>query len=632
MCGIAGFIDFNKKLSIDDIIQMTSSISHRGPDNLGKYFEEHENFSVGLGHARLSIIDLSVSADQPMFFENYVLVFNGEIYNYAEIKQTLVSKGHIFVTNSDTEIIIHAFKEWGIDCVDSFIGMFSICIYDKLKSKIYLIRDRVGVKPLYFFNDGNKFLFSSELKSFYCLVDFEKNIDLTALSLYFQFGYVPAPKTIFKNCFKLKPGHILEFDLCDKSIKDIKYWDVNTFYLNEKYQGTYSDAKESLNDLLVSACNYRMVSDVPVGVFLSGGYDSSGVAAILQKNRDEKLNTFTIGFEAGNNEAPFAKEIAKYLGTNHSEYYCTTKEGQEIIPQLPYFYDEPFADSSAIPTILVSKLARKDVTVALSADGGDEIFCGYDSYSTLDKKIRQLSKVPNNLRGLASPFLNILGNLNPLINDRLRNHFLIAAKSLNKSDSIQAKNLYYYIQSLPLYYQNNVFNFDFLDSQSVYDSYLEKLNPLENAMLNDFKGYLPDDILTKVDRATMSVALEGREPLLDHRIIEFAATLPMEFKFDDTGRKKIYKDIVHDYIPKELLDRPKMGFSLPINAWLRGEMFFLIEQYLNPKSILKSGLFNVDFVLGEIKKFEKNKIYYPTFIWRFLMFQMWYFTWVDKNN
>ena len=221
MCGIAGFIDFNKKLSINDIIQMTSSISHRGPDNLGKYFEEHENFSVGLGHARLSIIDLSVSADQPMFFENYVLVFNGEIYNYAEIKQTLISKGHIFVTNSDTEIIIHAFKEWGIDCVDSFIGMFSICIYDKLKSKIYLIRDRVGVKPLYFFNDGNKFLFSSELKSFYCLVDFEKNIDLTALSLYFQFGYVPAPKTIFKNCFKLKPGHILEFDLCDKSIKDI---------------------------------------------------------------------------------------------------------------------------------------------------------------------------------------------------------------------------------------------------------------------------------------------------------------------------------------------------------------------------------------------------------------------------
>jgi asparagine synthase (glutamine-hydrolysing) len=631
MCGIAGFVDFNNRLDEFDLKKMVSAIGHRGPNNIGTYFINSKDRAIGLGHARLSILDLSSSANQPMHFENYSIVFNGEIYNFKEIRQKLQDIGFVFKTNSDTEVVLQAFKEWGIKCVDFFIGMYSICIYDKYSSKIYFIRDRVGVKPLFYYKSDNVLMFSSELKSFYTHSIFKKEIDLNALTLYFQFGYIPAPNTIFKNCFKLKPGHILEFDIDNNSFNETNYWDISNFYNKEKYSGSYLDAKGKLNDLLNSACNYRMISDVPVGVFLSGGYDSSGVTAIIQKNRNEKLNTFTIGFDSGINEAPYAKEIAKYLRTNHTEYYCTSKEAKDIIQELPFYFDEPFADSSAIPTILVSKLAKKNVTVALSADGGDEIFGGYNTYSTLNNKVTQLSKIPKNARGFTSNILKFISKSNVLSSDRINNHLIVASNSLHKSDILQATRLYNFIQSLPLFYRDNIFNFNKIHNVSQYDQFYDNLCPIENAMLNDFKAYLPDDILTKVDRSTMSVGLEGREPLLDHRIIEFAATLPSSYKFDDFQQKKIFKDLIHDYIPKTLLERPKMGFSIPIHAMLRGELNHLLDLYLNNDSLSKSNLFNVGFILDELNKYKSNSGYFSNFIWRILMFQMWYFTWIEKK-
>jgi len=574
MCGIAGFCDFSKKSDKQTLINMTDVLHHRGPDDSGYSFYENEFSHIGLGHRRLSILDLSAHGHQPMIHQHLEIIFNGEVYNFAEIAKELESFGYIFESNSDTEVILKAFHHWGIKAVDKFIGMFAIVIYDKEVQKLIFIRDRAGVKPLnYYFKDG-LFLFSSELKSFHEHPNFEKEINVDALALFFQYSYILEPHTIFRHTYKLPAGHYAELNIQNAELKIHKYWDVIDSYNKPKLDISFEEAKAQTEKLLKSACEYRMVSDVPVGMFLSGGYDSSAVTAILQKDRTEKLKTFSIGFnEEKYNEAQYAKKVAEYLGTEHTEYYCTQKDAQELLPLMSQIWDEPFGDSSNIPTTLVSRLARKSVTVSLSADGGDEIFGGYDKYTLSLKYQKMFSKIP---------FRSAIGSMMEAIEPK----YLIG---LNKTYNfgnryeklkilLKAKNEQEIMNGVGYYFNPSEVDKLLGTTSKLSTSFddVTRLMPhndcIDKMMAIDYKTYQLDDILTKVDRATMSVSLEGREPLLDHRIIEFVATLPSSFKIKDGNKKYILKSIVHDYIPKELMDRPKMGFSIPLNEWFGDEL------------------------------------------------------------
>lgn len=630
MCGICGFIDFKRQSNSEMLSGMVESLRHRGPDSQGKFFEEVGQAQIGFGHTRLSILDLSNSGSQPFHYEKYSVIYNGEVYNFVEIRNDLLKLGHRFISESDTEVILHAFAEWGKCAVNRFIGMFAIAILDRNAQKVYLFRDRPGVKPLYYHYQDGVFIFGSELKAINKHLHFSKEIDEFALKLYFQFGYIPAPHCIFKNTFKLEPGKVLCLDLNNRQLNQTTYWDVANIYRQEKTKMSYEEAKIKLENLLVSSSDYRMVADVPVGVFLSGGYDSSLVTAVLQKERSRPLKTFTIGFEEGNNEAPHAREVANFLGTDHTEYICSTAEAQEIIPKLPYYYDEPFSDSSAIPTMLVSAVARQSVTVALSADGGDELFAGYDRYQSLQSKLQKIQKIPSFLRvpvSYASYAASFFIDKQNWRNGHLLDGFSNALKETNNNRL--TASLFRMMHSSPKAYINKLLKFrdDGLPISFDIDT-SEFDNWQDVALAIDYKMYLQDDILTKVDRATMSVSLEGREPLLDHRLLEFAAKLPSEFKFSPTlGRKRIFKDIIHTYVPKKIMDRPKAGFSIPIFSWLNNDLQYLLKEFLSEDRLKQSGFFNVPFALEQVRLFLQNKLYYKVFIWRLLMFQMWYDKW-----
>ncbi len=629
MCGITGYIDPKGNVSAEVLSNMVEVLKHRGPNDFGARKIKAKSGVVGLGQTRLSIIDLSAAGHQPMSYKHFTIVFNGEIYNYQEIKNELIKQGHQFETGTDTEAILHAYEIWGTNCVQHFIGMFSFVIYDQMKEELYGFRDRAGVKPFYYYRQNGTFLFASELKSFHQHPDFETNIDHNALVSFFDVGYIPAPSSIFENTYKLEAGHYFKYTIETDHIESTRYWNVLTYYSKPKLNINYTEAKEELKKILKSAIDYRMVADVDVGVFLSGGYDSSAVAAILQHNSSSTLKTFTIGFEEGNNEAPFAKDTASFLGTEHHELICTAREAQSIIPTLPYYYDEPFADSSAIPTILVSKFAKEYVTVALSADGGDEVFGGYQNYVSLENKMATLDKVPDDLKQVIS---NVISGFTKLIPHNLtatKHKMYGISKSLDKNRMKQAISLLTSMSSLPLTHQQQMFRKRIVSRQENNDIDGSIFShEVELAMAIDYTKYLPYDILTKVDRATMSVSLEGREPLLDHRIIEFAAQLPMEYKYDKTSGKKILKDIVHEYIPKPMMDRPKAGFSLPIYDWLRGDLSYLLDEYLNEDRLKESGLFNVAFVSKQVALFKRNNMHYQPLIWKLLMFQMWWNEWM----
>lgn len=631
MCGIVGFIDFKKQMSENTLFQMVISTSYRGPDDTGIKLYETDYCTIGFGHNRLSIIDLSGAGHQPMEYSNLTIVFNGEIYNYKEVKLKLKSLGHLFISTSDTEVILHAFKEWGVKCVDLFIGMFAFVIYDKDQNKIFLFRDRAGVKPLYYYWNDNLFLFGSELKAFFESGYFKKDINFQSVSLFMDYGYIPSPFSIFNNCFKLLPGHFIIFDIVNLNYKVEKYWDVIDYYKLPKLNISYQEAKIKLKNLLQSAFSYRMISDVPVGVFLSGGFDSAAVAAILQKGRNEKIKTFTIGFNEGNNEAPYAKLIADYLGTDHTEYYCTVKEAQSIIPSLPFYFDEPFADSSAIPTILVSKVAKNKVTVTLSADGGDEIFAGYIYYKSFLKTTKLLLSLPILFRKIIKYPLFLLYFILPNSTFKRRLLKYISVLDLpKKSVAFMLHENYFKISTkVKLKLFENTPISKYLTNEIVDDPNLD--DTLSIALALDYKMYMQNDILTKVDRSTMSVSLEGREPFLDHRIIEFVSQLPSKFKFGDTP-KKILKDIVYDYLPKELMNRPKLGFEIPVLKWLKNDLSYLVDEYLSESSIAQSGVFNFQYI-DEIKKdFYLNKLDDETIIWKILQFQMWYKKWIILND
>ena len=636
MCGISGFIDFTKKTDRTILEKMNRIMAHRGPDGEGYGIYNSNTATIGLGHRRLSIIDLTEGGSQPQTFKSLHITFNGEIYNYAEIKKTLEDKGHQFNSHSDTEVILHAYAEWGSKALQQFIGMFAFVIYDEAKQKLFACRDRAGVKPFFYYWKDDLFLFGSELKALMQHPSFIKKINLDAAAAYMQLGYVPTPHCIFNNAHKLKPGHFLEVDVNSKSITATQYWNVYDAYNQPVLKIDLPDAIAETEKLLISAFQYRMVSDVPVGVFLSGGYDSTCVTALLQANNTEKIKTFTIGVpDAGLNEAPYAKEIAAHLGTDHTEYYCTEKEAIEIVPQLPFFYDEPFADSSAIPTTLVSKIAREKVTVALSADAGDEIFAGYNRYDYMAKYGKKLQRIPGFVRKTTAAVMDVVpANSIPYFNKK----YLFAnryekIKSVLKNPSEQ--NLLISItKQMDSDEIGDLFKGQIATLPTAFDSGElkgENYSTLAYMMAIDYQTYLLDDILQKVDRATMSVSLEGREPFLDQRVIEWAAKLPMDYKYNKGSKKFIIKEIVHKYIPNAMLDRPKMGFGIPIAAWLQKDLKPFVDNYFDAAFINKQNIFNNEEVQRIKDSFYKGKIERAEKIWYLLMFQMWYDKWMNNN-
>ncbi len=634
MCGIAGFIDFNKRSERKHIVSMTDTMRHRGPDGSDYQFLEHSNAQIGLGHRRLSIIDLSEHGAQPMQFDNLWITFNGEIYNFQEIKDELIGLGHTFTGGSDTEMILHAYKQWGIECVHRFIGMFAIVLVDLSKKEVYLLRDRPGVKPLFVYWNKGVLLYTSELKAFHEHPAFEKEINKDSVSAFLQYGNVPSPHCIFKNCFKVKPGHYHVLNLENKSMAETQYWNVYDSYNAPKSTVDYDTAKSDVKSLLHSAFNYRMVADVPVGVFLSGGFDSTCVTALLQSDRTEKLKTFTIGVpDIGLNEAPYAKDIAAHLGTDHHEFECTEKEVFEHIHDLPFYYDEPFADSSAIPTTLVSKMAREHVTVALSADGGDEIFAGYNRYDYLHRYGKKLNRIPGFIRHSMVGAMNVIpSNRIPVLRGKYNFHNRYEKlKQVLKNPSNREIML-----SLSQQFTNKqmrkIMEHDPQQLETMYLS--DELNLDINSSLGymqaiDFETYLLDDIMQKVDRATMTVSLEGREPLLDHRIVEYVAPLPDSYKYHNGIKKRLLRDIVYDYIPESLMDRPKMGFAIPLATWLQKDLRDLVHDHINEQKIREQGLFEWSEIKYILDNFYGGKKEYDLKVWYVLMFQMWYDRWMN---
>lgn len=634
MCGITGFIDFNNKSSSEILARMAASMNHRGPDGQGVDLYQKDTFQVGFGHRRLSIIDLSSVAGQPMSYDDLHIVFNGEIYNYDEIRNQLIGLGHEFKAHSDTEVILHAWREWGERCIEQWRGMFAIVLYDERTNEITCIRDRAGVKPLYYYYANGLFLFASELKAILQHPDFKKQINPAAVASYLQYGYVSWPHCIYNDTQKLSPGHILKMDLKAKSIDIKQYWNVYDYYDKPKLSITLPDAIEETERILQQSFQYRMVADVPVGVFLSGGYDSTCVTALLQKNSSEKIKTFTIGTTDNKlDEAPFAKQIAAHLGTDHTEYYCTAQEALDIIPDLPYHYDEPFADSSAIPTILVSRMARKNVTVALSADAGDEIFAGYNRYDYIARYGEKINKVPKPLRSVLSAVMNNVSSESiPYLRNKYNFHGRYSKFKNLLNDPSPAELLRNLTQTFTSLEINKLFANPVQEQITAHrtNKLAEGYDALSYMMGVDYQTYMVDDILQKGDRATMAASLEGREPFLDQHIIEWAAQLPTGYKYHNRQKKYILKQIVHKYIPQQMMDRPKMGFAIPIEHWLNHELKDLVHTYINSEKLKEHGLFNIPAVLEIINQFYSGRTEKHLQVWYLLMFQMWYEQWLGN--
>lgn len=556
MCGIAGFC--NGDPDSERIIRcMTDQIKHRGPDADGFWLAKDR--SVILGHRRLSIIDISPTGAQPMVSHsgNTVIAFNGEIYNHRELLSKINDKGIEPRGTSDTEVLLEHFELFGIDeTLNSIRGMYAIALYSLKEKQLYLIRDRAGEKPLYYGFAGGRLYFSSDLVCIASVTDLD--IDSASVELYFRRGYIPAPYSIYKGIYKLEPGHYIRFKTPFREGEDVTYWSCFDRYqagIDNPFRGTIEDASEQLEYLLRRSIRNQMISDVPLGAFLSAGIDSSTIVSLMQQESDKSVKTFTVGVdEPDYNEAEIAAKTAKILGTDHVEEYISTAQMKKIIPKLGSIYTEPFADSSQIPTILISKVAKRDVTVVLSGDAGDELFCGYERYNGwVTNAWKKQQSLPLGVQHFRGYFRKLRGkdyrstDLKRLMSSSLSQTY--AAVSSSDTSFVYCKNLYS----------------DRFESITRSEGFTEQ----DILMLMDFDMYLSDDILVKVDRAAMSQSLETRIPFLDNEVIEFAWSLPLNYKYRDGVTKRVLRNILYKYIPKELMERPKTGFSIPLNKWLR---------------------------------------------------------------
>jgi len=610
MCGISGYFSLNKKFNQEDLRQMNNCLSHRGPDAEGFYFNEEG--TVGLGHRRLSIIDLSAAANQPMFSHDgrYVIVFNGEVYNFQEVAKQLNIQPR---THSDTEIILEAFALKGPECVQYFNGMFAIAIYDKAERKLTLLRDRLGVKPICYFYDGENLAFGSEIKSLLTSQFVSANIQMNKKTVYsfLYAGYIPEPYTIYNNIQRLPAGSYATIDGAGMKIQS--YWQPEE-KVKTSVNGDFNSAKNELKELLTSSVRYRMISDVPFGTFLSGGVDSSTVTAIAQSISSQPVKTFSIGFkDAKFNESQYARMVSDHLKTDHHEFIVTEKDALELIDQMMTAYDEPYADSSAIPTMLVSKLARKHVTMTLSGDGGDELFFGYGAYDWAKRLDNTKIKMARQLISMA---LSQAGNRYK----RAAGVFDYKSEAHKKSHIFSQEQYFFSEEEL-----GGLLKDDYLSEPLFNEEFkvARKLTAAEEQALFDMKYYLKDDLLVKVDIASMQFALETRTPFLDYRIVEFALNLAPELKKQNGISKYILKEVLYDYVPRKIFDRPKWGFSVPMARWLKTDLNYLLHDYLNEAVIAQVNIVNPAVVKKLIIRFVAGEDFLFNRIWVLILLHKW---------
>lgn len=647
MCGIAGYLSMNSVNAIDILQQMVDTISHRGPNDSGVWFDSESG--IALAHRRLSIVDLSPQGHQPMksACERYVIVFNGEIYNHnqlrTELKQTLW-RGH-----SDTEVILAAIVAWGIEtALTKFVGMFAIALWDCQEKVLTLVRDRIGEKPLYYGFQNNTFMFASELKALKVHPDFLNEIDRDALCSYLRYCYIPAPYSIYKGINKLLPGSYLQLALNEKNktVTPKHYWTLAQVIKNGSatpFMGSDAEAITALDMQLKQSIGLQMLADVPLGAFLSGGVDSSTIVALMQVQSNRPVKTFSIGFDnASYNEAHYAKAITQHLGTEHHELYISSNDAIHVIPTLGTIYDEPFADSSQIPTFLVAQMARQQVTVSLSGDGGDELFCGYNRYIWIKRLWHKISWLPLPTRRLFAKAIRLLPPrywqaLYAVLVHYLpsRFHATLIGDKLHKLAErlINVKNddaLFYSLLSVWQHPADLMLNAT--EPQTILTN-IQQWQPLlpniiERMMCLDTLTYLPDDILVKVDRAAMAVSLETRVPFLDHRIVEFAWQLPLTMKYRQGQSKWLLRQVLYQYVPKHLIERPKMGFGLPIGQWLRYELRDWAESLLDETRLNNEGYFQTQIIRNRWQEHLSGQRNWEHSLWIILMFQ----EWLEKNK
>lgn len=642
MCGITGFWHSDNTASVEHldhwVRRMADTLTHRGPDDAGIWSDAAPGIS--LGHRRLAIVDLSPDGHQPMCSAGgrYVIVFNGEIYNFRELRQQLEQLGHRFRSHSDTEVMLTSFSEWGLQAaLERFIGMFAFAVWDRQERVLHLARDRMGEKPLYYGWMGQTFLFGSELKALRAHPHWQGQIDRAAIALLLRHNYIPSPYCIYQGIYKLPPGTCLTLHTpSDRTAHPQPYWSVRsaaTAGLADPFTGDDPTAIAQLDHLLQDAVRRQMVADVPLGAFLSGGIDSSTVVALMQAQSSRPVRTFTIGFEeATYNEAPYAKAVAQHLGCEHTELYVTSKDSLNVIPKLATLYDEPFADSSQIPTFLVAELARQHVTVSLSGDGGDELFGGYDQYFWGDRIWRSIGPIPYAMRRLVAGWIQAIPaqGWNQFFRlFRLPSPYFSPAENMARLSTALSSPapIALYRTLISQWPDPEAIVIGAQEPTTFYNQpqqWLQTPDLFQAMMYLDATTELPDDILTKVDRATMGVSLESRAPLLDHRVVEFAWRLPLPFKVREQRGKWLLRQVLAQYVPTELIERPKMGFSVPIERWLRsGELRDWAETLLDARRLQQEGWFQPALVRQKWQEHLAGTYNWKSHLWTVLMFQAW---------
>ncbi len=628
MCGITGFLDPTRELGDEQlaaaVTAMAEALRHRGPDDSGIWTEAGSG--IALGFRRLAILDLTPTGHQPMLSADgrYVIIFNGEVYNYAELRAELEADGHVFRGGSDTEVMLAGVLQWGLEAaVQRFNGMFALALWDRQERRLHLVRDRLGVKPLYYGWMGGIFLFGSELKALRCHPAFRGEIDRGSLALYLRHNYIPAPFSIYRDIHKLPPASILSLDggAAEALPEPQRYWSARQAAeqgVAAPGSGSTAERIDGLDALLRQSVRQRMVADVPLGAFLSGGVDSSTIVALMQTQSGRPVKTFTIGFrEAGFDEARYAAAVARHLGTDHTELYVTPEEARAVIPSLPAFYDEPFADISQIPTYLVSQLARRQVTVSLSGDGGDELFGGYDRYLQTQRLWNVCGWLPSGLRrGLAD--LGAAAVRLPKVGDRAAKLAeILPARSI---DELYVGLLSYWRNPLQVLRRAGEPLTELRDTSGWPDL----PHPIQRMMYIDLVSYLPDDILVKLDRASMAVGLEGRVPFLDdHRVVEYAWQTPINLMVRANRGKWILRQVLYRYVPPSLIERPKMGFAVPVGTWLRGPLREWTEELLGADRLDREGFFDPRLVRKMWSEHLSGRRDWKYHLWGLLMFQAW---------
>ena len=640
MCGFVGLFGFNE-LSIEILKKMGSSMKHRGPDD-NDIFIDHSK-KIALAHQRLSILDLSKAGHQPMKSRSgrYIIVFNGEFYNHLDIRKYIETK---FINQnikwkgySDTETLIECIDLLGLDeTLQKVEGMFSFALFDNSNGILTLARDRMGEKPLYYGYNNGLFYFGSELKSFKSNPKFKPKIDQNSLSCLIKYNFIPAPLSIYENIFKLSPGKTISLNLDSNELIEKSYWNIYEKINLEQKNISDSDYINNLNNLLKKTVAKQMISDVPLGSFLSGGIDSSTITALMQENSIKKIQSFTIGFDDFNyNEAIHAKKIANSIGTDHNELYLSSKDAINVIPNLSSVYDEPFADSSQIPTYLVSKMAKNKITVALTGDGGDELFGGYNRYVLGKRMWAKISHFPYGIRKI---FSKLISSVSPESYNLFFNNFFkllpISSTYNNLGDKLHkgsrvmlAKNseeLYEYFISHWMDVNEVVRNRNNRSLTNIsFNKEIDSNDLIFKMMLTDLTAYLPDDILCKVDRAAMANSLETRLPMLDHNVVELALQIPMNLKLKNKVGKWILREILYKYVPKDLVERPKMGFGIPLGSWLRGPLKDWAGDLLSQNTIKNQNYLEYGPIDQCWKEHLSGKHNWSTSLWSILMFQEW---------